>query len=101
VFQRVVSAEERGAQAVYKELLERSAAAKRFTVIVLGVVVLGVSMAISRAIVLRIHRLGVSVRRVADGNLETSFDSTSPDELGRLAEGLNQMVASIRGALGH
>jgi NtrC-family two-component system sensor histidine kinase KinB len=57
---------------------------------------LSFSLVLSSWITRPVRRLGEAIRKIADGSYEVQLHAGSSDELGRLAESFNAMVARLR-----
>ncbi len=75
-------------QASFKEALFLAALAA-------GVVAIAVSLLLSRGVVAPLRALMIASRRIADGHYDERVQSTSADELGRLAHSFDQMAEKL------
>jgi diguanylate cyclase (GGDEF)-like protein len=66
--------------------------------VLLGAILLaaGIAWLLARATTRPLEELGVAAARIASGDLETSIEVRSGDEVGRLAETFNHMTADLR-----
>ena len=76
----------------------RQNAVLTFLLISLGGILasIGISYAISRSILIPVHKLASASRELAKGNLDIRVEKTADDELGELADGFNTMAYALR-----
>jgi signal transduction histidine kinase len=76
-------------------------AARQGTLLLLGVAMAGFlgAVAVTRRLTRSLESLSAAARAVADGDLGRTVDADRPDEVGRVAEAFNRMIASLQGSM--
>ncbi|MBX2990501.1 MAG: HAMP domain-containing protein [Bacteroidetes bacterium] len=73
---------------------------ERFNIMIAGVVVLvlviGISLFLSRRLATPMERIAGAVEQIRSGNLDTRIEVTGNDEVGRVARAVNEMVEKLK-----